>query len=154
SAINVSSSILVSSETKIYYDDKLNSLIILALPKDYLYIEELIKKLDSVPRQVLIEAIIIEVSLSDELKYGVEWFLTNNITVKNHQYTGAAMLESGGNSPSIGLTSPLFSSTSGLSYAVFNGAGLLSALIQALSSETNISVLSNPTILVSDNNEA
>ncbi|WP_420264876.1 type II secretion system secretin GspD [Candidatus Magnetominusculus dajiuhuensis] len=157
-AISATNSILVSSETKLYYDDKLNSIIILALPKDYLYIEELIKKLDSVPRQVLIESLIIEITLNNEMKYGVEWFLTNNITVKNHTYTGAAMLESGGSantgSAVIGLSSQLFSTTSGLSYAVFNGAGFLSALVQALSTETNVSVLSNPTILVSDNNEA
>ncbi|MEO5361459.1 MAG: type II secretion system secretin GspD [Nitrospirota bacterium] len=151
SAINATNSILVSSETKIYYDEKLNSLIILALPKDYLYIEELIKKLDSVPRQVLIEALIIEVNLTDSLKYGIQWFLANNITVNNHKYTGAAMLEEGSK---IGLTAPLFSKTTGLTYAVFNGAGLLSAMIQTLATETDISVLSNPTILVSDNNEA
>ncbi|MBF0318799.1 MAG: type II secretion system secretin GspD [Nitrospirae bacterium] len=151
SAINVSSSILVSPDTKIYYDDKLNALIIMALPKDYLYIEELIKKLDAVPRQVLIEALVVEVKLTDALKYGLQWFLANNITVNNHKYTGATMVEVG---DKIGLTSPLFSTTSGISYAVFNGAGLLSAMIQALSTETEISVLSSPNILVSDNNEA
>ncbi|MBF0458510.1 MAG: type II secretion system secretin GspD [Nitrospirae bacterium] len=150
SAITTTSSILVSSETKIYYDDKLNSLIILALPKDYLYIEELIKKLDSVPRQVLIEALIIEISLTDALKYGVQWFLANKMNVNNHSLTGATILEEG---QSIGLTNPLFSVTSGLSYAVFSGSGL-QGMIQALSNETNLSVLSNPTILVSDNNEA
>ncbi|MCG6552562.1 MAG: AMIN domain-containing protein, partial [Candidatus Magnetominusculus sp. LBB02] len=105
SAVTATNSILVSSETKIYYDDKLNSLIILALPKDYLYIEELIKKLDSVPRQVLIEALIIEINLSDALKYGVQWFLANKINVNNHQYTGATILEEG---KAIGLVNPLF----------------------------------------------
>ncbi|MCG6552561.1 MAG: hypothetical protein L7F77_09560, partial [Candidatus Magnetominusculus sp. LBB02] len=63
---------------------------------------------------------------------------------------GATILEEG---KAIGLVNPLFSATSGISYAIFNGSGL-QALIQALSNETNLSVLSNPTILVSDNNEA
>ena len=37
-------------------------------------IREAIDELDILPLQVLIEATIAEVTLSDELRYGVEWF--------------------------------------------------------------------------------
>ena len=51
-----------------------NSLVIRALPDDYRKIRDAIERLDTLPLQVLIEATVAEVTLSDQLRYGVEWF--------------------------------------------------------------------------------
>jgi hypothetical protein len=49
--------------------------VILASPTDYDKIESSIRKLDVVPRQVLIEVLIAEVTLTDDLEYGIDWFI-------------------------------------------------------------------------------
>ena len=59
---------------KIIADKNTNSIIVKALPSDYLSIKTIIATLDATPQQVLIEAVIAEVTLSDALAYGVEYF--------------------------------------------------------------------------------
>ena len=56
-------------------DKKNNALLIMASAADYRAVEAAIRQLDVRPRQVLIEATIAEVTLSDNLQYGVQWFL-------------------------------------------------------------------------------
>ena len=63
-----------SESVKIIADKVKNALVIQAKPSDYRTIESALKKLDIVPLQVLLEATILEVTLNDALKYGVEWF--------------------------------------------------------------------------------
>ena len=48
--------------------------MISALPADYRKIRDAVERLDTLPLQVMIEATIAEVTLSDQLRYGVEWF--------------------------------------------------------------------------------
>ena len=52
-----------------------NAILVMSTQQDYRAIEATIKRLDISPRQVLIEATIAEVTLSDTLAYGVRWFL-------------------------------------------------------------------------------
>ena len=40
-------------------------------------IKEVLRQIDVVPRQVLIETIIAEIGLGDDLEFGVEWALAN-----------------------------------------------------------------------------
>src|SRR5262249_3977951 len=50
-----------------------NALLIYATPGEFAVIEGALKKLDVPPVQVLIEASLAEVSLTDELRYGLQW---------------------------------------------------------------------------------
>src|SRR6185503_18344120 len=68
---------------KIAADGPKNAVLIEATPADYRRIMKVIKALDVMPNQVLIEATIAEVSLNDELKLGVRWYLEQ----KNSSYT-------------------------------------------------------------------
>ena len=61
---------LVSDITKIYSDDILNAVIIVATAEDFTTIKQTIDKIDIVPRQVLIEAIIASVDLTDNMSLG------------------------------------------------------------------------------------
>ncbi len=54
------------------YED-INALIIKATPRSYLVLLETIKKLDIQPKQVLIEVLIAEITLTDETSLGLEW---------------------------------------------------------------------------------
>ena len=66
-----------ASEVRVVADKENNALLILANSAGYEKIESALKKLDTAPRQVLIEVTIAEVTLKDELQYGVEWLFTN-----------------------------------------------------------------------------
>jgi general secretion pathway protein D len=54
-----------------------NTILIVATQAEYSVIEAALKKLDVPARQVMIEVTIAQVALTDDLKYGVEWYFTN-----------------------------------------------------------------------------
>jgi general secretion pathway protein D len=66
----------VSSEVRVIADKDNNALLILATPNDYEIIESALVKLDVIPKQVLVEVTVAEVTLTDDLKFGVDWFLS------------------------------------------------------------------------------
>ena len=70
-----SSAQMVQGEIKIVADEQNNALIVQCSPEDFEVIEETIRELDRVPRQVLINVKIYEVVLDDELSMGVSAFL-------------------------------------------------------------------------------
>ena len=77
-----SSGTFVSRETKVFADEITNSLIILAIPGDYAFIEETIKKIDVLPRQVVIEMLIARVDLTDNLSFGFSWSFKQDLNFK------------------------------------------------------------------------
>jgi general secretion pathway protein D len=50
-----------------------NALLVLASPRDFEWVKDLVEQLDRVPQQVLVEILIVEVTLGKELDLGVEW---------------------------------------------------------------------------------
>ncbi len=54
-------------------DKDRNALLIVATPAEFTAIEAAIKKLDVLPRQVMVEVTVIEVDLTDDFALGVEW---------------------------------------------------------------------------------
>jgi general secretion pathway protein D len=62
---------------KIVADPAQNALLILASVPDYRRVEQVIRSLDVIPNQVLIEATIAEVTLNDDMRFGLRWFLQN-----------------------------------------------------------------------------
>jgi general secretion pathway protein D len=124
-------------EIRIIADDSTNSLVIRALPRDYRKIREAIDRLDILPLQVLIEATIAEVTLSDELRYGVEWFF------RTGDFEATFTQNTQGNVTS---TFPGFS-------ALFANADV-SVVLSALEEVTDVDVISSPQLLVLDNQTA
>ncbi|MEN2985923.1 MAG: secretin N-terminal domain-containing protein, partial [Thermodesulfovibrionaceae bacterium] len=64
---------------KISSDDRRNIVIVITTPSTYKMLLELFKELDRPTRQVLIETVIAEVTLKDDLRYGVEWYIRNKM---------------------------------------------------------------------------
>ena len=132
---------MVQGEIKIVADDQNNALIIQCSPQDYEVIEETIRELDRVPRQVLINVKIYEVVLSDELSMGISAFLQdrNRPTVSSPSATTASF---GG------------AAASGLNLATRVLMGNTRELVAFLNAEETRSrsrVLSAPSIIASDN---
>ena len=64
-------------KVKIIADEPNNSIIIVATAQDYEVILPVIEQLDMMPLQVLIDATVVQVNLTDNLKYGISWFLNH-----------------------------------------------------------------------------
>ena len=133
----------ISGRVRIIPDKTNNLLIITATPEDYRIVLDLLKKIDIVPRQVLIEVIIAEISLNKKLEYGVEWWLKTNFNLEGRKYTGDIM--------HVGK----YAGTpgTGFSYVVYHNLDPR-VLITALDNVSEVHILSNPVILATDNREA
>ena len=131
-----------TADIRIIADEINNSLLILASPPDYRMVVAAINKLDIVPLQVLIEATIAEVKLTDEMKFGLQWFFGSGefkgtLNSRAPTHTAASIL-------------PAF--TSGFSLVYENVSA--KAILDALDSETSVNVVSSPHLMVLDNQTA
>jgi general secretion pathway protein D len=152
---------LISPMTKIIADENLNLLVVLALPEDYEVIKEAVKKLDIIPRQVVIEGLIAEVSLTDDLSLGVSWALQYNPSVfkgfvgKTVGSMGFNVIDSKGNPLVTPQTTPptAFGKSGNFSVlATVNNN--FTAAINMLAAQSKAKLLAAPRILVQDNKEA
>jgi general secretion pathway protein D len=134
----------LDGNVRVVADEKRNALLIRAPRTEYRRIEQALRELDKAPTQVLIEASIVEVSLSGNLAYGVEWFVQNSLGGGREGNALLNLRESG----SIGPSQP------GFSYTILNKAGTIRATLNALAEKSKLRVLSNPTVLVLDNHNA
>jgi general secretion pathway protein D len=137
-------------QVRIVADEKNNSLVIFARPRDYHMIEDALKRLDIVPLQVLIEATIAEVTLNDNLQYGLQWFFShasNSVQLLNNNNSSGGTATGGAAD-----IMPQFSGLSGFNYIV--GGGQAKAVLSALSQLTNVNVISSPQLLVLDHHVA
>jgi general secretion pathway protein D len=175
------------SDVNIVPDEVNNSLIITASPSEYEAIRGVIRQLDVVPLQVLINAKIIEVSLDDTLKYGVEWsgkWGTNFTSGKPAVAPVAPIPGTPGTPASPGIPAtpatpgipgtpgtpavpPLgdrdersgdFSSAAGVvnalaTYGIFHGFQI-EAKLNALATDNLLNIISTPSLLVLNNQEA
>jgi len=132
------------SNVRIIADEMSNTLVIMGSSRDYEMVESAIRKLDILPKQVLIEASIIEVSLTGDLSVGVEWFFKNGGIDSNKAGRGTLSLGNDG----------LANISPGFSYNIVDNLGDVRMVLNALESETNVQVLSSPSIMVLDNSSA
>jgi general secretion pathway protein D len=126
-----------SGDVRIIADERNNALVILGTPAEYRMIEATLRRLDIVPLQVLIEATIAEVTLDDELRYGLQWFFQQGDVSGTFSNLGTGAVAS--QFPGFSL---LFDS---------NDAR---AVLNALTDVTDINVISSPQLMVLDNQSA
>jgi general secretion pathway protein D len=134
---------LVSDITRIFSDETLNAVIVLATPEDYEIIKDAIAKIDLVPRQVMIEGMIAQIGLTDKLSLGLAWSINTNAF---------------GLGTTIALNPASLDATklpgTGLTLVGTDSGGAVRAVISALASQSKAKLLAAPHILVSDNREA
>ena len=133
-----------NSPIKIIADEENNALVIKATREEYGEIEDAIKRLDIVPLQVLVEATIVEVTLTGDLSYGLEWFFRNNNVFDGDDGIGRLDLGAGG----------ISALTPGFSYSIVDSAGAVRAVLNALASDSKMKVISSPSLMVLDNHSA
>jgi general secretion pathway protein D len=121
-----------------------NSIVIFATPGEFGLIQEAVRRLDAMPLQVLIEATIMDVQLTDQLQFGVQAFL--------QQQTSAGNTIQAGVTAATGFAG-LVPQTSGFNF-IFASAGQVQAAINALRAVTKVTVLSSPQVVTLDNQPA
>lgn len=133
-----------ANEVRVIADKDTNSLLIVATPGDYEVIEEALKKLDVVRRQVLVEVLLAEVTLTDGLEFGIDWF----ISARNNT------------SGTLNTMGTLPASRTG-SVAGFGGLQLIQltgdeirAVLRTLGTDGKTKVVAAPQVMVLDNEKA
>ncbi|MBM3508752.1 MAG: type II secretion system protein GspD [Alphaproteobacteria bacterium] len=129
---------------RIIADDVNNALLIRADRSEYASIQDALAKLDITPLQVLIEATIVEVTLRDVLRFGVQYFFNTG---------GLNLADSGKTILTTAATLPIQSVVPGFSFTLTNGPSP-KFIIDTLTQLTEVNVLSSPQILVLDNQTA
>ncbi|MGH6931634.1 MAG: type II secretion system secretin GspD [Dongiaceae bacterium] len=121
---------------RIVADLRHNALVISATPTEFRMIQSTLNKLDIVPLQVLLEATIAEVSLNDDLEYGLQWFFSSGDSTVSSLPAGLAPFI-----PGAGFTYLLESSN-------------VRVRLRALTEITDVKVISSPNLFVLDNERA
>ena len=138
-----SSTLELSSEVSVVADAVNNSLLVRSSPRDYKKILDALKQLDIVPLQVLVEATIVEIRLTGNLRYGVQWSFTG---AKGGGYESQWDLAGAGGAPS--KTFP------GFNWSVVLQPDTIRATLSALAEDDLVNVLSSPSVMVMDNQTA
>ncbi len=156
----------MGEEISVTADRSTNSLVIFARPDAYQAIEEMIRKLDIPRKQVFLEALIMEVSPSEEFRFGSDW---RSLVDVGHPLASEARVGVIGGSEQSNALSNLFTGEGG---AVTLGSGFslgmlgesiaigdyvfpsLGVLIRAVETLDTVNVLSRPQLLTLNNQTA
>jgi general secretion pathway protein D len=123
-----------------------NSVIVISAPEDYEKIKNIIKELDVKRDQVLVEALIVEISLDDDQTLGIDW---RALLDTGYDVDAIAQSNTGLVSESL-ITGGL----PGLTVGLLNGEiPSVYAILNANKENTNFKILSTPEIVTIDNNE-
>lgn len=134
-------SVKLESGVSIVADTINNSLLIRATPVQYRKVLDALEKLDILPMQVLVEATIVEVSLTGSLQYGLQWYLKGKVGNSTHELTYTK-------SDTLGSLKAL---APGFDWNMVASGESIKTLLTMLSDEDLINVLSSPSVMVLDN---
>ena len=133
---------------RVMADELNNSVLVWSTKSEYAKIESTLKRLDLPLTQVLIEATIVEVTLNDDLQYGLQWAFSDSRA--NSGYTGQGQI-SGDRVLNGALGSSI---TQGFTYTLSNPLGQVRAVLKALATKSLVKVISSPSLMVLDNHTA
>lgn len=143
-------SVSADLSVSIVADEDTNSLLIRSTPRDYRQLLTIISRLDTLPQQVMINAVIGQATLSEGVSYGVDW-----VRVSENLSSGPARLSSsflptglldgnGAATPGSGLV---------LTRTFANGSAVIDATLNAIAADNEVTLLARPTIMATNNQE-
>jgi general secretion pathway protein D len=131
-------------------DEDTNSLLIRSTPRDYRQLLTIINRLDTLPKQVMINAVIGQATLTEGSSYGVDW-----VRVSENLASGPARLTSQFLPPGIlgddGLAVP--GSGLVLTRTFANASATIDATLSAIALENEVKLLAKPTLMATNNQE-
>lgn len=128
---------------RIVADEASNSLLIRSTARDYRQLLTTINQLDSVPLQVMINAVIAQITLSDATKFGVDWsrIAANSALNPISTETSTTFL------PGADLGGLLFNKS------FIDGAAQVDATLAAIAVNNDVQLLARPSLTVTNNQE-
>ena len=143
------------AEVRVIADKDTNTLLILASPGDYEIVENALRRLDVVRRQVLVEVMLAEVSLTDSLSFGLNYFLHTRNNTLGSLNTGQACHPAGRRANSGHRADRQHRArVHGPAAHQLRGGPDVRAVLNALGSDGKAKVLASPQIMVLDNQKA
>lgn len=160
------------SGASIEADEDTNSLIITAEPDQMAAMQAVIRRLDLRRAQVLVEAIIVEMEINDGADLGLQWLFANDDGVfgsnidtndpRARRIAGAIVPPDGEDRGlqtgdfNVGNLAAALAQSSGLSlgWGSVDDELSMTVILNALESQTNANILSTPSLLTLDNQEA
>jgi type IV pilus assembly protein PilQ len=133
---------LLTERGKAQADLRANALIISDIPPVIQDMDSIIRALDRPTSQVLIEAKLVEVDIINSLEFGVNWSAGNLLNPQANTRVGGEV--------KLGVTDPAGTFTFG---RLENGVDI-NARLHALQEENKANVLSQPSVLINDNDKA
>jgi type II secretion system protein D len=131
----------LAGQVQVNADAQTNTLIITTPERNFEAVKEMIAQLDIVRGQVWLQIMVVEVTLTDDTKLGLEWSWQEGRHLGKEDLTGQ-----------FGTDFQLDQEGIGFSYKVFNKN--LTALLHTLMRENEVTVLSTPSLLTRDNQTA
>lgn len=139
-------SVSANLQVSIVADEPTNSLLIRANPRDYRQLLTTINQLDSAPLQVMINAVIAQVILTDDKSFGVDWSRVLENAEGSLTRLGTSFLPTAGNDGSA-LGGLLFNR------AFLDGAARVEATLEAIAINNDVRLLARPSLSVINNQE-
>jgi len=155
----------VEGQVKVIADEPNNALVITTFPRNWPLIEDTIRRLDRTPKQVLIEVLVAELALTDENRLGLEWTLRTQRDVRiggqTYNVGSVSRIDVGPPSalpgqpptPTLPNLPVLVPATAGFTFFLFETDRFL-GLLNLYANYGQLTVLSSPTILTSENKKA
>ncbi|GAA6117960.1 hypothetical protein Acidovoranil_00590 [Acidovorax sp. FG27] len=131
---------------RVMADELNNSILVWGTKSEFAKIEPTLKRLDLPPTQVLIDASIIEVTLNDTLKYGVQWAFNGGVG----RFDGEGLFSNAARAAGTAL--PGVGASEGFTYSLANGN--VRVVLDALATKGLVKMVSNPSLMVLDNHVA
>jgi general secretion pathway protein D len=142
-------------QLRIVADPGTNSLIIYGTVQEFQNIKNILRELDAVPRQVLMDVMIAEVQLNNDESFGVDYeIMRGATTILGQTFASRGAVLSGIlASLKVPNAAGITQFPGGIS-GVIGDTKTVRALINALQSDSRIRILSSPSVLASDNRPA
>jgi general secretion pathway protein D len=163
-AEGASPSAMSGTQVSVWADSQTNAIVVNAPPKMMRSLMGIVDKLDIRRAQVLVEAIIVEVLADKTSELGVTWAMDGSgsnspIAVTNFPGAGAGVVQFAGaiGSGDTGTTDPTSLIGDGLTFGlgrITDSGTSFAALLTALQGDADTNIISTPTLVTTDNEEA
>jgi general secretion pathway protein D len=142
---------VLEGQVRFIADETTNAVIVTTYQRSWEELQETIKQLDRMPRQVVIEVLVTEVTLTNDLQLGLDWAIrSGKFAIAS---TRGGVISNPGDLIPPPLQAIALPFTGGLSAIAFSSDQFF-AMLNALASEDLLNTISNPHVLTSENKKA
>jgi len=150
---------LAEGQFRFIADETTNSVIVTTTPRQWTDIEPTVRSLDKMPRQVLIEVLVAEITLNKDMQLGIDWALrAGKFNVAQQSITTSTTTSPTITTPTGFDTIGALTTIAGLPAGGLTGFTFATdkffAMLNTFASDNRVNVISNPHVMTSENKKA